>query len=111
MDWEEKAINFLKSDNRKTIFLVNAKVSLDRIASFFNKSLNSISAPYAVIFWGIEIPRHFTCAGVKIRPSEKYLTKEDHEKIDNYVFGGKTKSWYFYKDVTVYPAIHLLKIF
>jgi len=111
MDWEEKAINFLKSDNRKTIFLVNAKVSLDRIASFFNKSLNSISAPYAVIFWGIEIPRHFTCAGVKIRPSEKYLTKEDHEKIDNYVFGGKTKSWYFYKDVTVYRGIHLGKIF
>lgn len=111
MNWEEKVNNFLKDDNKKTIFLVNAKTGLETLAVFFNGLSKSVSSPYVVVFWGAKPPEQFIRVNLTVRASETYLTKGDYERIDEYVFGGITKSWYLYKDITAYNGIHLGRIF
>lgn len=110
MVWETKVVNFLKSSGKKTIFLVDLKSDIARIGGFLSKSLCGMPTPYVVVFFGMDVPECFMQGGLKAKASEDYLTREDCENIDRYIFGKITKSWYLYKDSTLYRGIHLGKI-
>jgi hypothetical protein len=111
MKREEDVVNFLKGDDKKAVLLVNVRDSLSEVGEFFRRRARDISGPHLMVFFGMEAPRALTAAGLRTETSEDFLAREDCERIDGYVFGGITKSWYLYKDVTAYRGIHLGKLF
>ncbi|KPK39363.1 MAG: hypothetical protein AMJ78_08630 [Omnitrophica WOR_2 bacterium SM23_29] len=112
MGWKKKIIQFLKDDEGKRIvFLISLKDNVDKIVSFFQGLSQLISSSHLIIFFNFEIPRQLTQSKLTIRTSEDYLSKEDYEEIDKYIFGGISKSWYLHDGVTDYRGISLGKLF
>lgn len=111
MDWEQKIIRFVKEDNKKVIFLVNLRDNLDKMANFLQGFSQLITSPHLIVFFNLEIPKQFVQTKLAVRTSEDYLSKEDYEAIDNYVFEDLSKSWYLYKGITDFHGIPLGKMY
>lgn len=79
--------------------------------TLFSEFSQLISLPRIIVFFNFEIPKQFTQPNLKVKTSEGYLSKEDFEEIDKYVFEGLSKSWYVYKNITDYHSIPLGQIF
>lgn len=110
MFWKRKIENFIKKDNKRVVFLINVRDSLDEVNAFFKRFSQNLGVSSLMIFFNAEVPRQFAQLGLTVKSSEDYLLKEDYEAIDDYVFGGITRTWYFYENVTDYRGIPLGKI-
>jgi len=111
MDWKQKIIEFVTEDNKKIIFLINLRDNLDKMADFLEGFSQLVTSPHLIVFFSLEIPKQFAQTKLIVRTSENYLSKEDYESIDNYIFEGLSKSWYLYKNITDYRGISLGKMF
>lgn len=110
MDWQQKILQFIKNNKKGTLFLINTKVELERVADFFRKSVSSMSG-YLIVCFNIEIPREFRKMDLNIKSSEDYLSRGDYKDIDDYVFYDASMFWYRYKDITTYRNIALGRMF
>lgn len=111
MYWDKKIIKFLKRDNKKVVFLINVKNKLDEVALFFNNHCHCVPTSCQIIVFNTEIPRQFLQTKFNIKSSEDYLVRQDYETIDRFVFGGLSKNWYAYRNITKYRGVHLGKLF
>lgn len=110
-NWERKIIRFVKNDDKKVIFLINLKDNPNKISNYIKEYLGHKSSAYLLVFFNSEIPSQFANTNLNIKTSEDYLSKEDYEKIDKYVFEDISKSWYLYGGITDYHSISLGMIF
>jgi len=106
MNWQERIIQFAKGDTN-LVFLVNLTKNTKELADF----LKGFSGNASVIFFNLEVPKEFLEIKLSMTTSEEYLSKEDYEEIDRYVFKGLSCSWYLYQDITEYRGIQLGKMF
>ncbi len=111
MDWRRRIIRFAKDDDKKAAFFINVRDGLDEIFNFFMEWPQDIPTSHLVVFFNLEIPRRFLNIALRIKTSEDYLSVEDYEEIDSYVFDRLSISWYLYKDITDYRGIPVGKIF
>lgn len=112
MSWKHDVIQFLKYDeSKRVVFLISLKDNLDKIVDFFQGLSQLIPSSYLIIFFNFEIPRRLVQSNSEIKTSEDYLSREDYEEIDKYIFEGISKSWYLYTDITDYCGVLLGKLF
>lgn len=113
MNWKKRIDWFIKKDsNKKIVFFINLRDRLDKLANFFREYLQDKSMPYLIVFLNnSDIPKQFAQLNLNMKLSEDYLSSEDYQAIDSYIFEGISKNWYLYKNITDYEGVHLGKMF
>ncbi|MEW6008477.1 MAG: UDP-N-acetylglucosamine 2-epimerase [Candidatus Omnitrophota bacterium] len=101
---------FLSKNHEKVLLFININKNLKNVVAILNYCLQGRIDNVLLIFFNMEIP---ACANeIKFKKclSEDYLTVQDYEDIDNYVFRSITKNWYNLKEARTMLEYNSIKL-
>lgn len=95
---KKRILQFLTKNDKKTIFFINIKKNLARVALLIDDVLKG-RENILLVFSNMEIPACFKEMKVEKVISEDYFAEQDYHDIDEYVFKDITKNWYTHPEV------------
>lgn len=109
------ALFLKKHSSKKTLVIVNSYDKVEGIAAAIRKPLTYAHADLTILCFKSRVPEPLRELGRKVTLSEDYLSKDDHLKIDNHVFGDVTKKWAQWllkegSDIFAYRGVELARI-
>lgn len=111
MSWQGKIGRFIKKDDKRVAFFIHLRDKQEKVNDFLRELLQSSPTLHLAVFFNMKVPTKIAQANLNTKTSEDYLSADDCEAIDIYIFNNLSRAWYIYKNVTEYRGIHLGQIF